>query len=344
MPLVARRVFRLSFTTAITLAVAYALAIPFPFIAPIFAFILTSIPSFSLNLKKLLVLNILFALTLGIGLWVTPLIVYYPVSGIMIVGLGLYFSAYLTVNLGKGMVGSLIGLGFSIIPAAGAIDYMLATTVIKSLIVCMSLAVIVQWVVYPFFPEDEISLKQKTSPETPRQCNWIALRFTFIVLPPFILALINPSVFFKTIVKSTMLGKQGSEVEAKHAGRELLGSTLLGGFYAALFWGILIVKPDLWMFFLLTLIFSIYFAAKLYRVLPTRFSGPFWQDVSVTMLILLGLAISDSENGSNVYQAFFQRMSIFIGLAFYAWGAVYFLDALKNRKLKTTKNLISENS
>ncbi|MEM8844018.1 MAG: DUF2955 domain-containing protein [Pseudomonadota bacterium] len=339
MHIVARRVFRLSFTTALTLAIAYGIAIPFPFIAPMFAFLLTAIPSLRLNLKKLIGLVLLLALTLSIGLLIIPLINDYTLSGILVVGLGLYLSAYLTVNLGKGMVGTLLGVGFTTIPAAGAIDYALATIIIQSLIIGVSIAVLCQWIVYPFFPEDESVPAKKDIKKNATQSNWIALRFTFIVLPPFLLALINPAIFFKTIIKSLMLGLQGSEVEAKSAGRELMGSTLLGGLFAIIFWTFLKINPNLWMLFLYTLVLCVYFASKIYQVYPSRFSASFWQDVAVTMIILIGLAIIDSDNGSNVYQAFAQRMSVFIGLAFYAWGAIYFLDTLRHRNSAISKKL-----
>ena len=331
MPLGSRRVFRLGLTTALTLAIAYGLPIPFPYIAGIFAFILTSIPSLRFTLKKLIALIILMLLTLSIGILVTPLILYYPVSGILIVGVGIYFSTYLTVNLEKGLVGTLLSLGFTIVPAAGAVDYAVITALIQGLSIGMALAIISQWIVYPFFPEDEDSPKPKPTCKNPTQCNWIALRVSIIVLPAFVLALVSPAIFIKTIVKSILLGKQGTEVDAKHAGRELVGSTLLGGFYAILFWLLLKIETNLWMFFLWGLLFSTYFAIKLFKVSASKYSASFWQNVAVTMILLIGLSIQHNADGGNVYQDFFERMAIFIGLAFYAWGAVYFLDLLKDR-------------
>ena len=335
MPLGSRRVFRLGLTTALTLVIAYGLPIPFPYIAGIFAFIHTSAPSLRFNLKKLIALIILMLLTLGIGILVTPLILYYPITGILIVGVGIYFSTYLTVNLEKGLVGTLLSLGFTIIPAAGAVDYAVITALIQALSIGMALAIISQWIVYPFFPEDAHAPKPKPKCKNTTQCNWIALRVSIIVLPAFVLALVSPGIFIKTIVKSILLGKQGTEVDAKHAGRELVGSTLLGGFYAILFLMLLKIETNLWMFFLWALVFCIYFAIKMFKVSASQYSASFWQNVAVTMILLIGLSIQHDADGGNVYQDFFERMAIFIGLAFYTWGAVYFLDLLKSRFSKT---------
>jgi hypothetical protein len=57
------------------------------------------------------------------------------------------------------------------------------------------------------------------------------------------------------------------------------------------------------------------------------------------MLILLGSAVQDSENGEDVYHQFIVRMSIFVVLTFYAWAAIYVLDLLyENRKVRALRS------
>ena len=344
MPLVSRRVFRLSLTTAFALVIAYGLPIPFPYIAGIFAFVISSVPSLRFTLKKQIALIALMLLTLSIGILITPLILYYPVSGILIVGVGIYLSTYLTVNLEKGLVGTFLSLGFTIVPAAGAVDYAVITALLQGLSIGMALAIISQWIVYPFFPEDDHAPKHKPSAKNTTQCNWIALRVSIIVLPAFVLALVSPGLFLKTIIKSILLGRQGTEVDAKHAGRELVGSTILGGLFAMLFWMLLKIETNLWMFFLWILIFCTYFASKLFQVSASQFSASFWHNVGVTMILLIGLGIQHDADGGNVYQDFFERMAIFIGLSIYAWGAVYFLDLIKSRFSKSKNQVALENT
>jgi hypothetical protein len=121
--------------------------------------------------------------------------------------------------------------------------------------------------------------------------------------------------------------------DAHHAGRELLGSTFLGGCYAALFWVLLKISPNLWMFFLWMLLFALYFAAKLYRVIASQLPPSFWVNVAVTMLILLGSAVQDSANGKDVYQAFAVRMSLFVAVTLYAWLALSAFERLRDRWL-----------
>jgi len=329
----ARRVFRLSLTVALSLAGAYALRLPLPFIAPLFAFMLTAAPAPPLGLKGLFGLNLVVMITLGVGLLLIPMLIHYPLTAVLIVTVGIYFSAYLTVNLRKGLVGTLLTMGFTLISAAGTIDYSVAVMVIQALVLGIALALICQFLVYPLFPEDAPPAKPaKPTPGDVIQSNWIALRATLIVLPAFLFSLTNPSMYLAVIMKSVSLGQQGSVSDAHRAGRELLGSTLLGGFFSILFWFGLKTHPSLRMFFLWMLLFGVYFASKFYGVLSSRFAPSFWQNVVVTLLILLGPAVEDSANGKDVYAAFTVRMGLFIAVTLYAWLAIAILEYLRTRR------------
>ena len=58
----ARRVFRLSGTVALALAAAYALKLPLPFIAPLFALMLAAAPKPPIGLKGLVSLVLVMGL------------------------------------------------------------------------------------------------------------------------------------------------------------------------------------------------------------------------------------------------------------------------------------------
>ena len=118
-------------------------------------------------------------------------------------------------------------------------------------------------------------------------------------------------------------------MNARAAGEELLGSTLLGGFFAVLFWLLLGTFVHLWMYFLFMLLFALYFASKIYQLLPSKYPASFWVNVAVTMLILLGLSVDDSNTGKDVYQAFFVRMGLFVVVTIYAVFAVYAMEYLR---------------
>jgi uncharacterized membrane protein YccC len=329
----ARRIFRLAAIPALTLALAYGLQLPLPFIAPLFAFMFAAIPGPPMGPKKLFGLLLVVLISLGLGLLLIPLLLHYQLTAVLLVAVGLYFSAYLTVNMGKALLGTFLTIGFTLISAAGTVSFSLATLVIQGLALGISAAVFCQWMIYPWFPEDPApSTGKPAKTSTPDQSNWIALRSTAIVLPVYWLVLTNPAAYMAIIMKAVLLGQQSSMVDAKSAGRELLGSTFLGGVFAILFWGLLGISTNLWMFFLWMLLFCLYFACKIYQLISTRFPASFWLNVAMTMLIMLGPAVEDSAGGKDVYAAFFSRMGLFIAVTLYAWLAVYLLEYLRTRR------------
>ena len=217
MPLGARRTFRLSLVTALSLALAYGLGLQFPYFAPLFGFLLTSAAKPPPGLKGLLGLLLVVAITLGVGLVLTPLLGKYPVSAVLIIAAGLYLCAHIGLALGKTQVATLLTVGFTLIPAAGQVSHSLASGLIQGLLVGIALAVFCQWIVYPFFPEDPTTKDQEKAPDAvaPARSRWIALRSMIIVLPPVLLAFTNPTLYMPLIMKAVLLGQQGSVAGAR---------------------------------------------------------------------------------------------------------------------------------
>ena len=268
---------------------------------------------------------------MGAGLLLVPVLVHYPSLGLILVALGIFVGTDLSVNRGKGPVGTFLCLGLTLITAAGVMDFYAALTVAKSLMKGIALAVLAQQVAYFFFPEDPVTGPAPAKPATPAKVssNWIATRTTLIVFPAYLLGLINPTMYLPIIMKSLSLGQQSSVLNARNAGKELLDSTFMGGAFSMLFWFALKIQPNLLMFFLWMLVFAGFLAAKIYRIFPTDFPPSFWMNVAVTMIILLGPAVADSASGKDVYKAFAVRMALFVAVTVYAWAAVMVLENLR---------------
>ena len=86
------------------------------------------------------------------------------------------------------------------------------------------------------------------------------------------------------------------------------------------------------LFFLWTLLFVLLLARRLYRLLPGRASPGFWLNCLATLLLLLGQSVEDSAAGKDVYTAFAIRLALFVGVALYAWLAVYLFDRWRGRR------------
>jgi hypothetical protein len=328
-----QRALRLASGVALCLAAGYGLALPIPYLGPIFTLLLLVTLPGPLSFKAGLGLVLTVMLATGCGLLLIPLLQHAGVSGVLLVGVGLFLCFRYGLGGGNAFLTTLLVVGLSLISAAGTTSFTLALSVIQALAKGMLLTVLVVAISHWLFPEPpNAPIPPRKPPLMPEVADWIALRAALVVLPAFLLALIDPSSYMPLIMKSVSLGQQACETSARNAGRELLGSTLLGGLLAMLFWGALSLFPHLWMFFLWMLLFTLLIARKLYSLAATRLPAGFWLNTLITLLILLGQSVQDSEAGKDVYAAFAVRMGLFIAVTLYACAAVYLIDRRRYRR------------
>jgi hypothetical protein len=300
--------------------------LPIPFIAPVLALLLLASVNRPLPLKAGLVLAVAAMLTTGVGLLLIPLLRYYPVSGVLLIGVCLFLVFRFGLRGGNNLIVTFLVIGLTMISSAGVAEFDLAAMVIGALIKGLLLAVMMVTVSHWLFPDPPNAPSPPAPPLLPaEEVSRVALRATLIVLPAFLLALIDPASYLPIILKAVGLGQQSSTT-ARNAGRELVGSTLLAGVLAVMFWSALSLFVHLWMFFLWMLLFGLILARKLYALSPTRLSPGFWLNTLITMIILLGQSVQDSLAGKDVYTAFAVRMGLFILVTLYACLMVYLLD------------------
>ena len=331
MPIESRRTFRLALTFTVALVLAYGSGMSVPYFAPLLAFILTVKPAPPMPVGKLLILAVALAVILGIGLWVAPLVEQYAPVGFSLVALGLFVSSRLSLGGDKAAVGTLLAMGLTLISALGVVSLALAQTLVMMLVAAVVIAVVSQWIVYPFFPESD--LNPEVLPAAQDSAEGVsedtsALRAVVVIMPAYLFLLINPTGHTPVMMKSIMLAQSPSVIEARQAAMELLGATVLGGVLAVLLWFGLKLSPRLDIFALLILWVMIGLGRKLYVSNSTRFSQQFWIDVSVTMFILIGPAVADSAAGKDPYQAFLFRFGMFFLVAVYTWGSMVLLNRL----------------
>lgn len=322
-----QRALRLASGTALCLAISFGLALPIPFIAPLICLVLLANLPRPLPLKAGIGLAVLATLTTGSGLLLIPLLRYYPASGVAIIGLCLFLAFRYGLRGGNPLLVKFLVIGLTMISAAGTADFGLAVMVIEALVKGLLLAVLVVGASHWLFPEPANSpAPPQPTPLPAEMASWVALRAALVVLPAFLLALINPASYMPLILQAVNLGQQSCSTSARNAGRELLGSTLLGGVLAITLWCALGLFVHLWMFYLWLLLFGLLLARKLFALSATRQSPAFWLNSFTTMIILLGQSVQDSANGKDVVQAFAVRMSLFIAVTLYACLMVQWLD------------------
>ena len=196
--------------------------------------------------------------------------------------------------------------------------------------------VLVSGVSHAFFPDAPAPAKIAAAPAavSPEAASWSALQATLVVMPVFVLALTNPAFYLAAIMKTVTLGQQAGSTNARSAGRELVGSTLMGAWMAAVVWFGLSLRPNLWMLMLWMVAAALWAGARLFGVKATSFAPSFWSNALVTMLILLGPAIEDAAVGKDVYSASATRVALFVAVALYAWATVWVLERWRASRSK----------
>ncbi|NSX15954.1 DUF2955 domain-containing protein [Cupriavidus taiwanensis] len=323
----ARRSLRLASGTTLCLAASFGLGLPIPMIAPVLGVFLLASVNQPMSPRAGLGLVLVVMLTTGSGLLLIPLLRYYPFTGVLLIALCLFLAFRYGLRGGNNLVSTFLVIGLTMISAAGTFDFGLALLVIGALVKGLLVAVVVLALCHWLFPDPAGAPAPPAATALPDdQAAWIALRAALVVMPAFLLALNDPAAYIPVILKAVSLGRQSCTTAARGAGRELLGSTMLGGVLAIVFWCALSLFVHLWMYFLWMLLFGLVAARKLYGLSPTRYPPGFWVNTLVTLIILLGQSVQDSVAGKDVYTAFAVRMGLFIGVTLYAWLMIELLD------------------
>jgi hypothetical protein len=316
----------------IALPIAYGLALTLPYIAVLVAVMILSKPGPPMPLLKAGIAGAVLMLLTGSGLLLVPLLENYAFAALWLIAAALFVVFYLGMKHANPLLNLLV-VAFTLIPVAGVLEQAAAIAVIRTLAAGVVLGAASGAVTGIFLPA-----LASPAPKTPEAVDaggarWTALRGVVIVMPVFILALQNPALYMAAIMKTAALGQQAGTLSAKEAGRELLGSTLMGAMLASLVWLGLKLWPSLWMFTLWMMLATCWLAMRLYRIRPSAHPPSYWMNAMITLLIFLGPAVEDSANGKDVLSAAAVRLSLFVAVALYAWAAIYVLE---NIRLKFT--------
>jgi len=328
-----KAVLRLTFGLGLAVLVAYGFAFSLPFVVCLMSILVLCKPGPPLPLKKGLVIAVIFAALLTSGVLMVPLLEHYAWSGILLTGTilyGIFFVGLLRVN----PLTMVLVLSFALIPVVGVADQAIVGSLSMTLSIGILIGTLVSSASGALFPDPPTPITNRPVPTRASRegAHWFALRATVIVMPVFVLALINPSLYIAAIMKTVALSQQAGDVDARSAGGELVGSTLMGAFIAAVVWLGLSLHPDLWMLTLWLMGAALWTGSGIFGTRPTSFRPSFWSNALITMLILLGPAIEDSASGKSVIEASVVRTGLFVAVAFYAWGTVWVLERRRNSR------------
>ena len=322
-----KAILRLGVGLGLSALIAYGLALSMPFVVCVLTVLLLCKPGPPIPFLKGAVMAMVIAALLVVGVLMVPILENYAVTGILLTGAFLSAVFFAGARSANPLTIFLV-IAITFIPVAGVAEQALATALAVAVGVGLGTGVLVSGVSHAFFPDAPAPAQVAAPPATvsPETASWAAMQATLVVMPVFVLALTNPAFYLAAIMKTVTLGQQAGATNAQSAGRELVGSTLMGAWMAALVWFGLTLRPNLWMLILWMVAAALWAGAKLFGVRPTSFAPSFWANALATMLILLGPAIEDSANGKDVYAASIVRVTLFVGVALYAWATVWALE------------------
>ena len=322
-----KAVLRLGLGMGLSVAIAWGVALEAAFMAPVMTLMLLAKPGPPIPLVKGVVLGLVIAALLLAGVLTVPLLEHYPVTGVLLTGALFYAVSYTGARKANPLT-LFMHVALVFIPVAGVADQAATTVLARTVGIALVIGVLASAISHALFPDAPGPAKVAAAPAgaSPEAAGWIALQARLVVMPVFMLALINPAMFLQCVMKTVGLGQQAGATNARTAARELVGSTLVGAVLAMVVWGGLSLRPNLWMFALWTAAVSLWVGVRLFRVKATSFPPSYWLNALMTMFFVLGPAIADSANGADVYVAAAMRVGLFVLIALYASAMVWVLE------------------
>lgn len=333
-PLAARRILRLALGTALALLFSQLVAWPLSFIAPVLTLTILALPIPAPPLKLGLGLVVALLLPMLAGLAVLPVVEHARWAGILLLGLGLFYSFYYTARGGSAALGTFMTIGLTLTITIGTVDSTLLGLLVDALAVGAFFGVIFVWVAHALLPDPprEGPLAKAQRPAGPpdlAEARRSAMRALLVVLPIALLFMfLSSSASYTAImIKVATLGQQASTDKSREMGRSLLAATFWGGLAAIAAWCLLHAWPSLILYVLLIGLAGLLFGRLVFQgpgVAP-EFSK--WSYAYVTMLIILAPALIDHPGSSGAGAAFWTRLGHFLAIAVYGSAAVAVFDA-----------------
>jgi hypothetical protein len=277
---------------------------------------------------KGVVLGLLIAALLLTGVLTVPILEYYPVTGVLLTGALFYAVSYTSARKTNPLT-LFMHVALVFIPVAGVAEQAASTVLARTTGIALIIGVLASAISHALFPDAPAPAKAAAAAPvgaSPDAAHRIALQAWLIVMPVFLLALINPAMWLQCCMKTVGLAHQAGGVNARTAARQLVGSTLLGSVLAMVVWSGLTLRPNLWMFALWTAAVSLWVGVRLFRIKATPFPPSYWLNVLMTLFFVLGPAIADSANGADVYRNAAMRSTMFVAVALYASATVWALE------------------
>jgi hypothetical protein len=342
------RILRLAFGTSLSLWFSQAVGWQLSFVAPVITMLILGLPVPALKLKSGIVFVLVMTLSLYTGMLLLPTLLHQPAVGMLLLGLALYWSFYFTAKGGSALLGTFATVGIALTTAVGSISVDAVFELASSMSIATAVGVLFVWVAHALIPDsmaiDVAAPMVGEKPEAPKpdlaNARWSAFRSLLIVMPVAIWMLFSAAsaAYVPVMLKVASMGQQATNDAARHAGRSLILSTLIGGAGAIIGWEILSIAPTLMIYTLVVGLAGLIMGPKIFQGAAMHPQAATWSYGYLTMVVILAPAVMDSIGGDSASLKFWDRMIMFGGTTLYAVVAVHVVDAFRPAKTKSAND------
>ncbi len=331
-----RRILRLALGTSLSLCFSQVMAWDMSFVAPIFTMTLlaTPFPVPGMKAGVGLVLALLAPVIVGSHL-LLPFIVHLHSVAILLVGLALFHSFYLTARGIPAVVSTFLTIGITLNVAIGSVSIDAVSGVAWGIGMGAVAGIVFVWVshaVLPDSPKLRVSARQpppQAVKPPARVARRQALRSLAVVWPVAIWFLFSAgsAAYIVVMIKVASMGQEAEAAGSRNVGWSLIGSTVWGGIGAVVGWQILSLWPSVLFYTLLIAIAALLYGRRIFLGAGMHAQGAMWSYAFLTMILLLAPAVLDGAGGSAAGAAFWSRLFLVGIAALYGSLAVTVFDA-----------------
>jgi hypothetical protein len=342
------RILRLALGTAVSLWFSQAVAWQMSFIAPVITMFLLALPFPAPKLKQGIGLMLVLTGSLYAGLLLLPPLLNWPMAGVILLIIALYWSFYFTAKGGSAALGTFATMGIAVSTAIGTVNLDAVLAIISGVSFGAAVGVLFVWIAHALLPDSTAKPVDAAAPAKPpappkpdlSEARWSAFRSLMIVLPVALLFLFSSAstAYVPVMIKTAAMGQQATNDGARSAGKSLILSTIIGGAGAIVGWQILSITPSLTIYVLVVAIAGLLIGPKIFQGKGMHPHAGTWSYAFLTMIVILAPAVMDGFGGAPAGTKFWQRLLMFLATTVYAVGTVYVFDAFTASRRKALAN------
>ena len=161
------RILRLAAGTASSLWFSQAVAWEMSFIAPVITMFILALPFPAPKLKSGIAFVAALTLSLYAGLLLLPSLLNYPMVGVLLLVLALFWSFYYTAKGGSAVLGTFATVGIGLSTAVGSVSVDVTLMLIKGFSINTIIGVIFVWIAHVLVPDSLAQAGDGAAPGKP---------------------------------------------------------------------------------------------------------------------------------------------------------------------------------